>query len=55
MQIVNAWVEKIGLDSLNYGTHTMRSTKATLIYKRTKNLRAIHLVLGHTKLDSTVR
>lgn len=54
-RIVNAWVEEIGLDSSNYGTHTMRRTKATLIYKRTKNLRAIQLLLGHTKLDSTVR
>ena len=53
--IVNAWVEEIGLDSANYGTHTMRRTKASLIYKRTKNLRAIQLLLGHTKLDSTVR
>ena len=38
-----------------YGTHTMRRTKATLIYKRTKNLRAVQLLLGHTKLESTVR
>ena len=42
-------------DSTVYGTHTMRRTKATLIYKRTKNLRAIQLLLGHTKLESTVR
>lgn len=54
-RIVNGWVEEIGLDAANYGTHTMRRTKATLIYKRTKNLRAIQLLLGHTKLDSTVR
>lgn len=54
-RIVNAWVEEIGLDSANYSTHTMRRTKASLIYKRTKNLRAIQLLLGHTKLDSTVR
>ena len=54
-RIVNAWVEEIGLDSANYGTHTMRRTKVSLIYKRTKNLRAIQLLLGHTKLDSTVR
>jgi integrase len=54
-RIVNAWVEEIGLDSANYGTHTMLRTKASLIYKRTKNLRAIQLLLGHTKLDSTVR
>lgn len=54
-RIVNAWIEEIGLDTANYGTHTMRRTKASLIYKRTKNLRAIQLLLGHTKLDSTVR
>ena len=54
-RIVNGWIEEIGLDAANYGTHTMRRTKATLIYKRTKNLRAIQLLLGHTKLDSTVR
>ncbi len=54
-RIVNDWVEEIGLDSTNYGTHTMRRTKPTLIYKRTKNLRAVQLLLGHTKLESTVR
>lgn len=45
----------IGLDPALYGTHSMRRTKATLIYKRTKNLRAVQLLLGHTKLESTVR
>ena len=54
-RIVNDWVEEIGLDSVNYGTHTMRRTKASLIYRRTKNLRAVQLLLGHTKLESTVR
>jgi integrase len=54
-RIVDAWVKEIGLDTANYGTHTMRRTKVSLIYKRTKNLRAIQLLLGHTKLDSTVR
>lgn len=43
------------LDPAVYGTHTMRRTKATLIYRRTKNLRAVQLLLGHTKLESTVR
>jgi integrase len=52
---VHQWVASIGLDSTAYGTHTMRRTKATLIYKRTKNLRAVQLLLGHTKLESTVR
>ncbi len=54
-RIVHQWVAAIGLDSTVYGTHTMRRTKATLIYKRTKNLRAVQLLLGHTKLESTVR
>lgn len=49
------WVAAIGLDPSVYGTHTMRRTKATLIYKRTRNLRAVQLLLGHTKLESTVR
>jgi integrase len=43
------------LDKSNYGTHTLRRTKATLIYRRTKNLRAVQLLLGHSKLESTVR
>jgi len=54
-RIVDSWVNSIGLDSANYGTHTMRRTKASLIYRRTKNLRAVQLLLGHTKLESTVR
>ncbi|MES2407323.1 MAG: tyrosine-type recombinase/integrase [Pseudomonadota bacterium] len=54
-RIVHQWVASVGLDSTAYGTHTMRRTKATLIYKRTKNLRAVQLLLGHTKLESTVR
>ena len=54
-RIVKSWVARIGLDPNDYGTHTLRRTKATLIYKRTKNLRAVQLLLGHTKLESTVR
>jgi len=54
-RIVHRWVEAAGLDSSASGTHSMRRTKATLIYKRTKNLRAVQLLLGHTKLESTVR
>lgn len=54
-RIVDRWVASIGLDPAAYGTHTMRRTKATLIYRRTKNLRAVQLLLGHTKLESTVR
>jgi len=54
-RIVHRWVQSIGLDPAAYGTHTMRRTKATLIYRRTKNLRAVQLLLGHTKLESTIR
>ncbi len=53
--IVEAWVSEIGLDPADYGTHSMRRTKVSLIYRRTHNLRAIQLLLGHTKLESTVR
>ena len=45
----------IGLDPTLYGTHSLRRTKATLIYRRTGNLRAVQLLLGHTKIESTVR
>jgi integrase len=54
-RIVDSWVAWIGLDPALYGTHSLRRTKATLIYRRTKNLRAVQLLLGHTNLDSTVR
>jgi integrase len=54
-KIVKDWVADIGLDPYAYGTHSLRRTKATLIYRRTKNLRAVQLLLGHTKLESTVR
>lgn len=54
-RIVDSWVREIGLDPAAYGTHTLRRTKASLIYRRTKNLRAVQLLLGHAKLESTVR
>jgi len=54
-RIVEHWVKSIGLNPAAYGTHTMRRTKATLVYRRTKNLRAVQLLLGHSKLESTVR
>ncbi|WP_321867131.1 tyrosine-type recombinase/integrase [Paraburkholderia tropica] len=54
-RVVHRWIALIGLDDTAYGTHTMRRTKASLIYRRTKNLRAVQLLLGHTKLESTVR
>ena len=52
---MDSWVRQLGLDRASYGTYTLRRTKATLIYRRTKNLRAVQLLLGHTKLESTVR
>ena len=54
-RIVKRWIEEIGLERSAYGTHSIRRTKASLIYRRTKNLRAVQLLLGHTKLESTVR
>jgi integrase len=52
---VHRWVECAGLDSSAYGTHSLRRTKAAQIYRKTGNLRAVQLLLGHTKLESTVR
>ena len=54
-RIVKSWVLLIGLNPQEYGTHSLRRTKATLIYRKTKNLRAVQLLLGHTKLESTIR
>jgi len=54
-RIVEKWIGDIGLDPTKYETHSMRRTKATLIYRRTKNLRVVQLLLGHAKLESTVR
>ena len=54
-RLVDDWVEMIGLNPSNYGTHSMRRTKVALIYKKTGNLRACQLLLGHSKLESTVR
>ena len=53
-RLVAQWVTIIGLDPSLYGTHSLRRTKATLIYRRTGNLRAVQLLLGHTKIESTV-
>ncbi|RWP63850.1 MAG: integrase [Mesorhizobium sp.] len=53
--MVDKWVSSIGLDPKRYGTHSMRRTKAAQIYKKTGNIRAVQLLLGHTKLESTVR
>jgi len=54
-RILEGWIEELGLDTAAYGTHSIRRTKPTMIYRRTKNLRAVQLLLGHTKLESTVR
>ena len=54
-RLVRDWVSSIGLDPCEYGTHSMRRTKAALIYRKTGDLRAVQLLLGHTKVDSTVR
>ena len=54
-RIVDGWVRCVGLDPAAYGTHSLRRTKATQIYRKTGNLRAVQLLLGHTKLESTVR
>jgi len=54
-RMVHQWVERAGLDTSAFGTHSMRRTKAAQIYKKTGNLRAVQLLLGHTKLESTVR
>jgi integrase len=54
-RLVHRWVESIGLEPTSYGTHSMRRTKAAQIYRKTGNLRAVQLLLGHTKLESTVR
>lgn len=54
-RLVDEWVAAIGLDPALFGTHSLRRTKASLIYKRTGNLRAVQILLGHTKIESTVR
>jgi integrase len=54
-RLVSEWITGIGLDANLFGTHSLRRTKPTLIYRRTGNLRAVQLLLGHTKIESTVR
>jgi integrase len=54
-RLLAGWLAGIGLDPHLFGTHSLRRTKATLIYRRTGNLRAVQLLLGHTKIESTVR
>lgn len=54
-RLVEEWVTGIGLRKEDYGTHSLRRTKASIIYKQTGNLRAVQILLGHTKIESTVR
>ena len=54
-RLVSKWVSGIGLDEAAFGTHSLRRTKATMIYRQTGNLRAVQLLLGHSKIESTVR
>lgn len=54
-RLVHEWIGSIGLDTAKFGTHSLRRTKAVLIYRRTGNLRAVQLLLGHAKIESTVR
>lgn len=54
-RLVDEWVEAVGLRRADYGTHSLRRTKASMIYKATGNLRAIQILLGHTKIENTVR
>jgi integrase len=54
-RLLAGWTASSGLDPKVFGTHSLRRTKATLIYRRTENLRAVQLLLGHTKIESTVR
>jgi integrase len=54
-RLVRVWLDAVGMDGTAYGTHSLRRTKPTLIYRRTGNLRAVQLLLGHTKIESTVR
>jgi integrase len=54
-RLLKSWLEQVGIEPSAYGTHSLRRTKVALIYRQTGNLRAIQILLGHTKLDSTVR
>ena len=54
-RLVDEWVDAVGLNVSEYGTHSMRRTKASLIYKATGNLRAVQILLGHTNIENTVR
>ena len=55
IRLVKEWIVRIGLEPADYGTHSLRRTKVSMLYRKTGNLRACQLLLGHTKLESTVR
>jgi integrase len=55
MRLVKLWIALIGLEPADYGSHSLRRTKVSMLYRKTGNLRACQLLLGHTKLESTVR
>jgi integrase len=54
-RLIDEWITAIGLRRAEYGTHSLRRTKASMIYKATGNLRAVQILLGHTKIENTVR
>ena len=54
-RLVDEWVTAIGLNAREYGTHSLRRTKASMIYKATGNLRAVQILLGHSKIENTIR
>ena len=54
-RLVKGWIARIGLEPADYGTHSLRRTKVSMLYRKTGNLRACQLLLGHTKLESTIR
>ena len=55
IRLVKQWIARIGLEPADYGSHSLRRTKVSLLYRKTGNLRACQLLLGHTKLESTIR
>jgi integrase len=55
IRLLKSWIALIGLEPAEYGTHSLRRTKVSILYRKTGNLRACQLLLGHTKLESTVR
>jgi integrase len=54
-RIVHRWISNIGLDDRGFGTRSLRRTKVAQLYRKTGNLRAVQLLLGHAKIETTVR